>query len=576
VKLNIFRCLILVLLGILGQSLSAQDNPFVEFNELPGAVSNNVVSHLALANESCDMSERRRRTLADTFDLKIDRALRALGYYQSNWQYQIDSAESCWKLSLEITLGEPVLITSFEVQLLNEIEQDLGIQRFLSQSSLPIGSQLNHREYERFKTSLISQALSAGYIEGRFVIQQMSVEVESNSANIKLHFDSGPRYKFGPVSFVSESFDEEYLSKYQPFVQGQPFEAGLIGEFRQGLINTRIFSDVSVREIDPDTTSLEIPIEVVLVDVSRYVTSIGAGAATDTGPRASLSFEDNRLNRRGHKYRVDLAASAIESSVDFNYQIPLSNPGTDRVNIKAGWISEDTGTAENEIWFVGTSRSRLTSSDWLQTLDLTYQVESYRVGSDVDSSNQLIPSISWHRSTANNLAYPTSGLRLQGSVRGAQEGVISSLSFLQVAGSIKYIHGLGSGRVITRLEGGSTFIDDASNLPASLRFFAGGDSSVRGFDYKALGPTNSTGEVIGGKHLLVGSIEYEHPIFTRSGLAVFYDVGNAFDDSNFVLENTVGIGYRWRSPLGPIRVDFGFPQGGEDSFRVHLSMGPDL
>ncbi|HAI23845.1 MAG TPA: outer membrane protein assembly factor, partial [Alcanivorax sp.] len=118
---------------------------------------------------------------------------------------------------------------------------------------------------------------------------------------------------------------------------------------------------------------------------------------------------------------------------------------------------------------------------------------------------------------------------------------------------------------------------DVTELPASIRFFAGGDASVRGFAYESLGPLDNDGEVIGGRHLLVGSLEYDHPISEQWSLAVFTDAGNAFNNfDDYEIRHSAGFGVRWRSPLGPIRVDFarGIEEGRE--WRLHLSMGPDL
>jgi translocation and assembly module TamA len=110
-----------------------------------------------------------------------------------------------------------------------------------------------------------------------------------------------------------------------------------------------------------------------------------------------------------------------------------------------------------------------------------------------------------------------------------------------------------------------------------VRFFAGGDNSIRGYQFRSLGPIDMDGDVIGGNRLLVGSVEYEHPVKPRWSVATFYDVGNAFRDSDFHAVAGAGIGARWQSPLGPIRLDLAKPLDGPDSgMRYHISFGPDL
>jgi translocation and assembly module TamA len=118
---------------------------------------------------------------------------------------------------------------------------------------------------------------------------------------------------------------------------------------------------------------------------------------------------------------------------------------------------------------------------------------------------------------------------------------------------------------------------DFAALPPSVRFFAGGDNSVRGYDYKTLGPTDSTGAVIGGSELAVASLEYEHNVRPHWSVAMFVDSGNAFDRGAFDAKTGAGIGARWQSPLGPIRVDVAHPfDDPNTNWRLHITLGPDL
>ena len=126
-----------------------------------------------------------------------------------------------------------------------------------------------------------------------------------------------------------------------------------------------------------------------------------------------------------------------------------------------------------------------------------------------------------------------------------------------------------------RSELGATQVNDFEELPTSLRYFAGGDNSVRGYDYKSLGPMKD-GKVVGGNNLWVNSIEYDYLVRPTWAVAAFYDIGNAADDFHLTLARGTGLGIRWISPIGPVRVDIAraldFPNG----WHLHVSMGPDL
>jgi translocation and assembly module TamA len=132
-------------------------------------------------------------------------------------------------------------------------------------------------------------------------------------------------------------------------------------------------------------------------------------------------------------------------------------------------------------------------------------------------------------------------------------------------------------RILFRTELGVTAEESFDELPPSVRFFAGGDNSVRGYDFEALGPVDDAGEVIGGSSLAVTSVEYEHRIKAKWSLAIFVDSGNAFEGSEFEPKTGAGIGTRWQSPLGPIRVDVAHPfDDTQDNWRLHITLGPDL
>ncbi|MDF1529045.1 MAG: BamA/TamA family outer membrane protein, partial [Sedimenticola sp.] len=162
-------------------------------------------------------------------------------------------------------------------------------------------------------------------------------------------------------------------------------------------------------------------------------------------------------------------------------------------------------------------------------------------------------------------------------LKGAEEALFSDVRFFQLQAAAKWIYPLGAGRLLIRGDTGLTLTEDFEKLPASYRFFAGGDQSVRGYGYQALGPKNTDGTVVGGRYLLSGSVEYEYPIKDDWSAALFVDAGNAVDGWNEELKRSAGVGLRWRSPVGPIRLDLAIPEDtSEDSFRIHFSMGADL
>lgn len=132
-------------------------------------------------------------------------------------------------------------------------------------------------------------------------------------------------------------------------------------------------------------------------------------------------------------------------------------------------------------------------------------------------------------------------------------------------------------RLLGRIQFGGSATNGYKSIPPSLRFFAGGDQSVRGYDYQSLSPKNSQGDRIGGRYMMAGSVEYQYSVAEKWRIATFIDQGNSFDKLELPsLKTGVGVGVRWVSPVGPIRVDLAHAMNDDGGIRLHFSMGPEL
>jgi translocation and assembly module TamA len=211
-------------------------------------------------------------------------------------------------------------------------------------------------------------------------------------------------------------------------------------------------------------------------------------------------------------------------------------------------------------------------------LSLSYQIEDYRIADTHDHTIEFIPGANWTRTWGQNFINTFDGLRFDLGMRGATQHLASDVSFFQLQGGIKAITPLGEhNRLISRGRLGSIWSRAFKELPSSLRFFAGGTQSVRGYAYQSLGPVDSNGNVVGGRHLMIGSLELEHSFNDKWGVATFYDAGNAYDNVNEPLKRGAGLGLRWRSPVGPVRIDLAsaLSRAGRP-WKLHISIGPDL
>src|SRR6185503_8820262 len=200
----------------------------------------------------------------------------------------------------------------------------------------------------------------------------------------------------------------------------------------------------------------------------------------------------------------------IEKSFSASYQIPGPYPRTDVLTFQLAYadLNPETSHSQNALAGVGLSQAR---GSWREAFGLNFQREDFEVGLDQGISELLIPQASWSRVEADDRISTTRGHRVQLDLRGADEALLSNASFLQGKAEGKLIRSFADRfRFIGRAQVGYTETDQFRELPPTMRFFAGGDQSVRGFEYQQLGALDEEGNVIGGPVLLTGSVELEY------------------------------------------------------------------
>ncbi|MGR8941942.1 MAG: autotransporter assembly complex protein TamA, partial [Gammaproteobacteria bacterium] len=260
------------------------------------------------------------------------------------------------------------------------------------------------------------------------------------------------------------------------------------------------------------------------------------------------------------------------------YNVPLARPASDFFSFGGGLKREDTDTYESFSAKVSARLKHAFESGWKQTLFIDSVYEDFTAGTTSNQVLLLVPGGSWLRSVSDSVLRPTRGYRLEFNLAGSYKNPLSDVSFAQGSLSAVWMQPLpGRGRVIARTEQGAMLVDQFDELPTSDRFYAGGMNSIRGYTYKELGPQDKEGNIVGGKFLSVFSMEYEQSVHDNWGVAAFVDSGNAYNPENIRFKTGVGLGVRWYSPIGLVRLDFAIPLNEADaSFQIHFAAGARL
>lgn len=577
-KLNTALAVIL-LLGFYPVAMAADVE--IRLEGVEAELRTNILAYLSLAQSSSDLSINDIRSLHKQATEEIQKALQPFGYYRATVQSDLTQRKADWLANYRIDLGLPLKVTELALTLDGEGADSTEFTQLVNNFPVKQGQILRHVDYEQGKDALQQLSAELGYLDAAFRENQIRIDLENYTTSVILNYDTGPRYRFGAISFDQKDFQKEFKEKFlRQFLAIEPGDAyttAALLEVQNAFRDSDYFQRVEVQPQRELAKNGIIPVVVTLEPKPSNKYSFGLGYGTDSGARGSIDVERRRLNSRGHRLDGELEISQISASLIGRYRIPIGDPRTDELSFNLGYEDETTDTSDSKRALIGTSRT-VSRGAWRETLSLNFQNEDFEVAGEEGTSNLLIPGGAWSRIVADDRVYTRRGNRIQFDVRGAVKGILTDTSFLQTRAQGKYIRAVGEkGRVILRGDVGLTEVSDVTDLPASIRFFAGGDQSVRGYDFEELGPTNEEGEVIGGKHLLVGSAEYEQRFSDNWGAAVFFDAGNALNDFSDPLREGAGVGVRWRSPVGMVRVDVAAPlDESEDDVRLHINIGPDF
>lgn len=561
--------------------LAARAHGEVEFDGLSRTTERVVRATVALQAESCKAPDARVRRLYRRADREIRQALEVYGYYAPTIDKTLTRDGDCWLARFTIDRGPRVRLRTVRVGVSGPGGDDRALGSVITGADdLVAGKGLNQRAYDQFKADLAAVAQRRGYFDGRYADARIDVYPAELVADVTVNYVSGERYRFGAVTFDQDVLQPKLVRSYVDFRPGDPYDADRVNELYLDLLAGGYFQNVELRTTPRPAPDLDVPIAVSLTASDPRTWKTGIGYATDTGAKFRLDFLHQRLNRKGHQLEYSSTFSQITGEATLSYRLPRGSPRDEWFSIDTGYKYDDPEDSESDEFRLGVKDVKRRWRNWRETRSVDYVREQFRIGDgERTTSDLVIPGISWSNQPRLVPSRPRRAQRLSVSVSGTDELLGSDTAFLQLESGGKAIFPLGeSARLLVRGDVGWTIKDEFKDLPLSVRYFAGGDNSVRGYDYKSLGPTDASGAVTGGADLLVGSIEIDQKVFGNWSVAAFVDMGNAFDSfKDLTLKTGVGAGVRWYSPLGPIRLDIGVPlDESPDSFRIHITLGPDL
>ncbi|MQB55377.1 outer membrane protein assembly factor [Rahnella sp. RcJ3] len=570
-----------LLFVLLAPSLSMAAKVRLQLEGLDGDLERNVRVRLsAIQSDEVGANGRFRARVSAA----IEQGLRPLGYYSPtiDFDYRETPPPGRPVLIAKVTPGLPVKIAGTSVVIEGQADKDNEFEQLKQRDVPAVGTILNHGTYDNFKSSLTGIALRKGYFDATMRKSQLGVIEDEHKAFWDIQFDSGERYRFGDVHYQGSQIRDEYLQNLVPFHQGDYYTTAQLAELNRRLSATGWFNSVVV---SPDFTDAKatktLPLNAVVSPRTENTIETGIGYSTDIGPRVTANWKKPWVNDRGQSFETSTTLSGPEQSLDLSYKIPLlKSPLEQYYLVQGGFKREDLNDTNSDSTTVNLARYWDLSSGWQHAVNLRWSLDHFTQGSVTNTTMLIYPGVSLNRTRQRGGLMPTWGDSQRYSLDVSDTSWGSDVDFAVIQAQNVWIRTLADKhRFVFRGNLGWIETNDFERVPPSLRFFAGGDRSIRGYKYKSISPRDDEGKLTGASYLGTGSVEYQYNVTGKWWGAVFVDSGEAVNDiTQNDFKTGAGVGVRWASPIGPVKLDVAAPVGDKDEhgLQFYIGLGPEL
>ncbi len=624
-RLSVILCQVGLLLAVVLPCVAAlADTMEIEIAGLQSeALLKNVNAHVGSTwvSSTALSTQRKRDLFREQAEIKTARALQPYGYYFPEIESSLEHPDGeSWVLKLTITPGEAMKVRKLELKVKGEGRQLPAILAWQSDWPLPSGSILNQVTWDEQKEVVLNLTEDNGYLSASFEAHRIDLDLEANVADLVLILDTGPRAVMGEVRFNQSEVKNQVLMSIPRFETGDYYSAWLVDKLRTDLWKTGYFGDIEVIEkrlLDqhPPVVEFEATLGARKRDThqgtvgygtdsefrvqyrwQRHVfsergDSLGIGMGWQQRNEELLLYGEYRIPRRWRSNQYWVLSSALKTeSEDFN----LGSDATENNTTLFSGRVEDFSVRFGRLKFrdLSWSHERIIETAYVQYLTESNNFPEDRLipasRDGIENNNRSITlGLDWDWPVIQGKRFNTRGHHERAWVFTANDIWGSQREFTQVYLSSRWNFVLSDRwKLLLRGEAGYTDADvfkvdigddyplvSVTELPFLYRFKAGGSYSVRGYGFEQLSTNN-----IGSNHIFTASTEVEYQFKQDWSLAAFYDIGNAFNDwSDMGLRTGIGVGIRWYSIAGVIRLDLAQAQDIDGKpWHIHLTIGTPL
>ncbi len=529
------------------------------------------------------LASLRQAAAADTETIK--RALIAAGYFNPRVAFAVTAATETSKpgVVFSIEAGARFRIDRHIVRYVDDIVGERPAD-FVA-AGIVVGDDAAGAVLAENQQKFLDKLLAAGFPRARIVGRRAEARFSENVADAYYEFESGPRARFDGVELIgAKRTKASFIERMKTWEDGSLFNREDLIEFRDDLSKTGLFTSIAIEagEIGPDGTA---PVAVTVEERKNRTFGAGVSYSTSEGPGGRLFLEYRNIAGRGERARAKIEGTEVRQAFDLEINKPLPRfPGSAFANLA---FVNDTTDAFNARSF---ELSGGLAKNWLDER-LETRAGLALETSQVESRLRIAPAVADERtylvSAPLSATWNTEDdpLRLSSGARASIFLVPytggDQFTRMEFVGRTRRQFGSDdwftlAGRVRIAATAGSAL----RSLPVNKRVFAGGGSSVRGYDYQAVGPLDADGVPIGGRSAIEAAIEARARAIGSIQIAAFADAGAVYSNSfpDFTGDYLVGAGggLRYLTPIGPIRLDVAFPlerRPTDSRFQFYISLG---
>jgi translocation and assembly module TamA len=525
----------------------------------------------------------RLRQRAEADRPRLEEALRSRGYYDAQISVAVDSHAKPVRVLFGVDPGPLYRFGKVAIEVVPPVQRPELPS--LKELKIAPGEPAVSQTILDAESTLLARARAQGHALAELGQRQAVVDHDTKTMDLTLVLRPGPVVRFGEIRIEGlKTVEEDAVRRRLPWKPGEEITSQRVEDGRTALFDSALFSSVVINLGTTPDAENRLPVTVKLNESKHRSIAVGAGYRTDEGLGGNVSWEDRNAFGRGERVRIALDGSFIGAHLNGTFRKPDFWKRDQALIAGSELAYDNTDAYKSRSASANIGLERQLAKGMTIAAGPAFRASNVKESSgDQDVFALLSLPVLWKWDRSNNLLNPSKGGRL----------MVQNEPFVDVSGNdvafnkseLSYTHYLKvldqPGVVLAgRTALGTLFGASRKEVPADLRFYAGGGGSVRGFAYQSAGELDKDHKPIGGRSLLELSGEVRVRLTETIGAVAFVDAGSDFTSTVPDLSQTLrigaGPGLRYFSPIGPLRLDIGIPvnpRPSDDAFQVYVSLG---